>query len=97
MNKKPLKRHTLNKKPLKRHTSNNEPIKRFKTTKQPLKEAQVPEKCEISMSYVHEEDKWDQNNIIVNNIFSFQVALDIIRSDEDLKQQNVEECRHRND
>ena len=34
---------------------------------------------------------------MINNIFPFQVALDIIRNDEYLKPQNVEECRNRND
>ena len=28
----------------------------------------------------------------VKNIFAFQVASDIIRNDEDLEPQNVEEC-----
>ena len=40
---------------------------------------------------------WDWNNIVINNIFAFQVASDIIRNDEDLEPQNVEECWHRND
>ena len=56
-----------------------------------LKEAQVPENCEISVSSGYTGEKWDQNNII----FSFQVVS--IRNDEDLKPQNVKECRHRND
>ena len=34
---------------------------------------------------------------MINNIFTFQVALDIIRNDEDPESQNVEECRNRND
>ena len=46
---------------------------------------------------MHKEDKWDRNNIVINNIFAFQVALDIIRNDEDPEPQNVEECRNRND
>ena len=62
-----------------------------------LEEAQVPKNSEISISYVHKEDKWDRNNIVINNIFAFQVALDIIRNDENLKPQNVEECRNIND
>ena len=61
------------------------------------KEARVPENYEISISYVHNKNKWDQNNVVVNNIFSFQVALNIIRNDEDLELKNVEKCRHRND
>ena len=42
-------------------------------------------------------EKWDQNNIIINNIFTFQVASDIIRNDENPEPWNVEECRYRND
>ena len=57
-----------------------------------LKEAQVPKNYDISMSYVHKGYKWDQNDIVSNNIFVFQVALDIIRMDEDPEPQNVEEC-----
>ena len=34
---------------------------------------------------------------MINNIFAFQVALDIIRNDEDPEPQNVEECQNRND
>ena len=55
-------------------------------------EAQVPENCEISISYVHIGEKWDRNNIVINNIFAFQVAFDIIRNNEDTEPQNVEEC-----
>ena len=62
-----------------------------------LEKAQVPKNSEISISYVHKGDKWDRNNIVINNIFAFQVALDIIRNYEDPKPQNVEECRNRND
>ena len=31
---------------------------------------------------MHNKDKWDQNNVVVDNIFVFQVALEIIRNDE---------------
>ena len=55
-------------------------------------EAQVPENDEISMSYVHKGYQWDRNDIVINNNFAFHVALDIIRNDEDLEPQNVEEC-----
>ena len=33
---------------------------------------------------------------MINNIFAFQVALNIIRNDEDPEPKNVEECRNRN-
>ena len=55
-------------------------------------EVQVPENCEIPVSYVHMGEKWDLNNIAINNIFAFQVAHDIIRNYEDPEPQNVEEC-----
>ena len=43
------------------------------------------------------EKKWDRNNIVINNIFAFQVASKVIRNDEDPEPRNVEECEHRND
>ena len=46
---------------------------------------------------MHKGDKWDRKNIVIINIFDFQVALNIIRNDEDPEPQNVEECRNRND
>ena len=60
-------------------------------------EVQVPENNEISISYVHMGEKWDRNNFDVNNIFAFQVALDIIQNDDDPEPQNTNECRQRND
>ena len=60
-------------------------------------EVQVPENNEISISYVHMGKKWDRNNFDVNNIFTFQVALDIIQNDDDPEPQNTNECRQRND
>ena len=53
------------------------------------KEAQVPENYEISVSYVHTKEKWDRNNIIINNIFAFQVTYDIIRIYEDPEPRNM--------
>ena len=35
------------------------------------------------MSYVHKGYKRDHNDIVINNSFVFQVALDIIRNDKD--------------
>ena len=35
------------------------------------KEAHVLENYEISMSYVHKGYRWDQNGIVINNIFTF--------------------------
>ena len=46
---------------------------------------------------MHRGEKWDRNNFDVNNIFVFQVALDIIQNDDDPEPQNTNECRQRND
>jgi hypothetical protein len=34
----------------------------------------------------------DRNKIVVDNIFSFKVAFDITRSNDDIEPQSVEEC-----
>ena len=60
-------------------------LKEAHIEQEPLEEAQVPENCEILVSYVHTREKWDRNNIAINNIFAFQVAHDIIRNYEDLE------------
>jgi hypothetical protein len=56
---------------------------------------QVPENNEIS---IHYGEILDRNKIVVDNIFSFKVVLDITRSnDDEIEPQTVEECRRRND
>jgi hypothetical protein len=37
-----------------------------------------------------------RNKIVVDNIFSFKVAIDITRNNDDIEPKTVEECRHRN-
>ena len=46
---------------------------------------------------MHKGNKWDRNNVVVNNIFAFQVTLEIIQNDEDREPKNVEKCRKIND
>ena len=62
-----------------------------------LNDVPVHNNEEISINYIHEGRIWDRNTTHINNAFSFQVAMDIIRNDEDQEPQNVNECRHRND
>ena len=50
----------------------------------------MPKNYEILINYMHNREKWDRNKVIINNIFAFQEALDIIRNDEDPEPQNVE-------
>ena len=46
-------------------------------------EDQVPKNNEISIYYVYTEEIWDRNKIVVDNIFSYKVALDITRTNDD--------------
>ena len=50
---------------------------------------------EISMS--HTGETMDRSDIIIDNIFAFQVAMDIMRNDEYQEPQIVNECRKMND
>ena len=52
---------------------------------------------EISINYIHKGKIWDQNTTLIDDVFSFQVAIDIISNDEDQEAQNINECRCRND
>lgn len=51
---------------------------------------------EISINYISSGEILDRNKIVVNNIFSFKVVLDITRSNDEIKSQTVEENRRRN-
>ena len=62
-----------------------------------LNDVPVHNNEEISINYIHEGIIWDQNTTHINDAFSFQMAMDSIRNDEDQEPQNVNECRHRND
>ena len=63
-------------------------------------EIQVPETCdnqEISINYVTTGQRWNQNKINVDDIFAYNVALNIVNDIEDLEPKSVEECRQRDD
>ena len=45
-----------------------------------LEEKKVPRNYKISIHYVSIGEIWDRNKIVVDNIFSFKVALNITRS-----------------
>ena len=63
-------------------------------------DVQIPENCEndeISINYVFTGEKWDRNKTIVNEIFAYNVTLNIIHENKDLEPRLVEECRQRND
>ena len=59
-----------------------------------LNDVPVHNNEEISINYIHEGRIWDRTTTYINDVFSFQVAMDIIRNDEDQEPQNVNECQH---
>ena len=47
---------------------------------------------EITIGFVGIEKSWDRNEIIIDDIFSFTVALNITNDDEDHDPKTVNEC-----
>ena len=45
----------------------------------------------------HMRETKDRSDIIIDSIFAFQVAMDIMRNDEYQEPQTVNECRKMND
>ncbi|KAK4708501.1 hypothetical protein R3W88_029426 [Solanum pinnatisectum] len=52
---------------------------------------------EISISYVSTGKRWNQNDVVVDNIFGYNVVTEIMQQDEDHKPKSIDECRQRND
>ena len=45
------------------------------------------------VTYIREKNGI-KNTFVIDNMFSFQVAIDIIRNDKDLEHKIVDECQH---
>ena len=52
---------------------------------------------EISVSYVTIRKRWNRNEIVIDQIFAYAVATNLIKESEDLEPKSVQECRHKND
>ena len=48
-------------------------------------EVQTSENNEISMNYVSKRKLWNQNNVVIDNIFAYNVAIEIMQQDEDFE------------
>ena len=42
-------------------------------------------------------ERWNRNEIIVDDIFAYHVAQNVANENEDLEPMSMEECRHRED
>ena len=49
------------------------------------------------MNYVSTKIHWNRNNVIIDEIFSYSIAIDIISDEDDVEPRTVEECRRRHD
>ena len=49
---------------------------------------------EISINYVMTGERWNRNEIIVDDIFAYHVAQNVANENEDLEPMSMEECRH---
>ena len=64
------------------------------------KEVQVPENSkneEILINYISSKKRWNRNEIIIDNIFSYNISLDIINENENLESKSIKECQCMNE
>ena len=59
-------------------------------------EANVPANTEISVNYAWNNELWKRHEIIIDDIFSFAIATEIIK-DDDIEPRSVDECKQRHD
>ena len=57
-------------------------------------ETEVHESKKISINYACTNELWDRNEIIIDDMFAFAVATEIILSD-DIEPRSVDECKQR--
>ena len=62
-----------------------------------FEEVQTSENNEISMNYVSTGKRWDRTNIVIDNIFAYNVAIGIMQEHEYFEPKFAHECRPRND
>ena len=60
-----------------------------------LEEGQVPENNEISLHFMNNGEIMDRNKIVVDNVFPYEMAIDITRSNGESESRTVEEYRRK--
>ncbi|KAJ9560562.1 hypothetical protein OSB04_005722 [Centaurea solstitialis] len=61
------------------------------------KEPKKVENDEISMSFTISGKIWDRKSIILDNVFAYNIAVEITSLDDEMEPRSVEECKQRND
>ena len=52
---------------------------------------------EISMNYFSTKNNWNRNDVIINEIFAYSIAIEMVSDENDSEPRTVEECRCRHD
>ena len=60
-------------------------------------EAQVLANDEISINYASTEELWDHTKVVINEVFCFAVATEILKEDDDHEPRSVDECHNKHD
>ncbi|KAI3735382.1 hypothetical protein L6452_14878 [Arctium lappa] len=60
-------------------------------------ELQVPENEDISINYIMSRKVWNRNKTDVDDIFAYNIALNVIENEEDQEPKSVNECMYRKD
>ena len=85
-----------------KRSTKNDTIKEYHEEIQDLINPDIPEEIsepetqvneELSISSIGDGINLDRSKIIVDNVFAYDVALNIMKGNEDLEPLSVEECR----
>ena len=60
-------------------------------------DAQVLANDEISINYASIMELWDCTKVVINEVFCFAVAIEILKEDDDHEPRSVDECRSKHD
>ena len=70
-------------------------------TLEALEEAPVPDNEEISILYNYSRERWNRNEIIIDDAFAYAVATQISKENDDYywdtELRSINECRQRKD
>ncbi|GKV50529.1 hypothetical protein SLEP1_g57232 [Rubroshorea leprosula] len=60
-------------------------------------DADIENNDEISINYISTGIKWNRNDVVIDDVFAFAIANDIVNENEDLEPKSIEECQQRGD
>ena len=65
------------------------------TSERNLEDKTIEDNNKILINYVMTRKRWNLTNVVVDNIFAYNIALDMTFENEDPQPQSIEECRQR--